>query len=223
MTSKLFWEEEGCNSGSAGRAWERRPQSCAPGTALGTQVCGVFAAGGELGLAGTQGSKGSRGSLEGNVSLGRTMGSAQAAACRRPPPGWPRPGRARFSPFPGSSRAGPARPPPARLAHSPADSLVGQLLHAVELFLHGGGGATAAGRGALAGESCGLSGGSYIASRPGRRRRSLRFGPALAASLPARPPAPSARPTEWSRAEPNKAETRGVESSRCERIRDGWS
>lgn len=155
MTSKLFWEEEGCNSGSARRTWERRPQSCAPGTALGTQVCGVFAAGGELGLAGTQGSTGSRGSLEGDVSLGRTMGSAQAAAWRRPPPGWPRPGRARFSPFPGSSRAGPARPPPARPAHSPADSLVGQLLHAVELFLHGGGSATAAGRRALAGESWG--------------------------------------------------------------------
>lgn len=67
------------------------------------------------------------------------------------------------------------------------------------------------------GRAGGLSRGSYIASRPGRRRRSLQFGPALAASLPARPPAPSARPTEWSRAEPNKAETRGVESSRCER------
>lgn len=34
----------------------------------------------------------------------------------------------------------PARPPPARPAHSPADGLVGQLLHAVELLLHGGGG-----------------------------------------------------------------------------------
>lgn len=58
--------EEGCNSGSTGRAWERCPQSGAPGTALGTQVCGVFAAGAKLGLAGTERSKGSRGSPEGD-------------------------------------------------------------------------------------------------------------------------------------------------------------
>lgn len=51
------------------------------------------------------------------------MGSAQAAAWRRPPPGWPRPGRARFSPFPGSSRAGPARPPCAPRRRAPRTRL----------------------------------------------------------------------------------------------------
>lgn len=52
---------------------------------------------------------------------------------------WPRP--ALPAPRLLARRTGPppARPPPARPAHSPAYGLVGQLLHAVELLLHGGG------------------------------------------------------------------------------------
>lgn len=64
--------------------------------------------------------------------------------------------------------------------------------------------AAATGRGARAGESWGPSGGSYIVSRPERRRPSLQLGPALAASLPGLSPAPPARPSgaERSRTRP---------------------
>lgn len=145
------------------------------------------------------------------------MGSAQAAAWRRPPPRWPRPGRARLlSPFPGSSRAGPARPParppPARPAHSPADGLVGQLLHAVELLLHGGGGGGGRPRGSGRGEQRTVW--RFLHRFPAREA-------ATEATIRPRPrrvtSSAAARPsclTEWGRAEPNKAEPKEVESSR---------
>lgn len=97
------------------------------------------------------------------------------------------PRRSRPAPAPGASW-------PAGPAHSPAHSLVGQLLHAVELLLHGGGGPRGSGRAGRDGLAAltSLAGpGGGGGGSPGRRPRPL-------ASLPAAPPADgreeSARP-----------------------------
>lgn len=168
------------------------------------------------------------GGVKTRVGLLRAMllGAGQWAAHKPqqgadPRPTGPRPGRARLSPLsplPGSSRAGPARPParlpPARSAHSPADSLVGQLLHAVELLLHGGGsGGSGRPRGLGRGElgtvwrvlptslpGPGGGDGGYNSTPPSRVTSS-----------------PAARPDhEWDRAEPKEAETREVEQVRTD-------
>lgn len=114
---------------------------------------------------------GEAGSARGRAAVTLSPRSAVKGCPGGPPEGWERvPGRAPPGQASGQtpglgarSARGEARPstgsrpspralapPPRPAAHSPAHGLVGQLLHAVELLLHGGGGGRAqpAGRGA---------------------------------------------------------------------------
>lgn len=146
------------------------------------------------------------------------MGSALATAWRRPPPrGAQGPGRARFSPLPGSSRAGPARPPRAPRRRAPRTRLPTVWLASCFMRLNCffmAAAAVAAGRGARAGENWGPSGGSYLHRFPAPEavtETTIRPRPRRVTSSAA------ARPYhEWGRVEPKEAETREVEQVRTD-------
>lgn len=175
MTSKLL-PGEGCSSGSAGR----EPENTGPKAArLALREAHKFT---EFSHQAANSGWRGQGGVKTLVGLPRTtlLGAGQWAAPKPQFGADPRPAGPKARPRPAlpaarllARRTGPppALPPPARPAHSPADSLVGQLLHAVELLLHGGGGGGSgrprgSGRGELRNR---LAGPTYIASQPRRR------------------------------------------------------
>lgn len=156
-------------------------------------------------------------------------GAGQWAAPKPQPGADPRPagpGRA----APGSPRSWlparrdgppPVRPPRARPAYSPADCLVGQLLHAVELLLHGGDGGGSrprvSGRGELGTVWRFLH---RFPAREAAAEATIRPRPRRVTSSAV------ARPLLLDRVGPNRAErTRNQRGGvrRCGRIEDGWS